>query len=331
VTATPEPRPRRGARSRLATLMTSTGHLLGIELAPVTHVERAVSTIGAVIAIYILITIERSYIGETGAALLVASMGASAVLLYAVPHGSLSQPWAVLVGHVVSAIVGVTCARLVSDVTLAAALSVGLAIGAMHYLRAIHPPGGATALTAVIAGPEVHALGYQFVLTPVFINALIMVGLAMALNALFPWRRYPAALGKTKRPSGTAAGAAARLTHADFISALRRMGTFVDINEDDFLQLQALAQESAARRSLNPDDIRLGSFYTNDALGSDWAIRRIVDDGGGSHGGSVIWRCVAGHKQNETGLCSRRAFAAWAAYEVTRAESTWIRARPEQT
>ena len=322
-----EPQSRRKELSRVAKLLANVGQALGIEIAPVAHAERLIATAGAVIAIYILITVESRYIGETGAALLVASMGASAVLLFAVPHGALSQPWAVLIGHVVSAVVGVTCARFVTDMTLAAALAVGIAIGAMHYLRAIHPPGGATALTAVIAGPEVHNLGYQFVLTPVLVNALIMVLLAIALNALFPWRRYPAALGKRKQPIGTAAGATARLTHADFISALRRIGTFVDINEDDFLRLQALAQESAAQRALQPDEIQLGASYTNDVLGDDWAIRRIVDLGAGPDGGSVIWRSVAGGKLHDTGICSRREFAAWAAYEVKRTDGAWVRAR----
>ena len=86
--------------------------------------------------------------------LVVASMGASAVLLFAVPHGPLSQPWALIGGHMVSAFIGVSCATLVPDTITAAALAVGLAIGAMHLLRCIHPPGGATALAAVVSGPS---------------------------------------------------------------------------------------------------------------------------------------------------------------------------------
>src|SRR5690625_7242859 len=81
---------------------------------------------------------------------MLASMGATAVLLFAVPHGALSQPWAVVGGHVVSAIVGVTCQLLIPNLFWAAALSVGVAVAAMYYLRCIHPPGGATALAAEI-------------------------------------------------------------------------------------------------------------------------------------------------------------------------------------
>src|SRR5690625_7670775 len=96
---------------------------------------------------------------------MLASMGATAVLLFAVPHGALSQPWAVVGGHVVSAIVGVTCQLLIPNLFWAAALSGGVAVAAMYYLRCIHPPGGATALAAVIGGPELPALGSAYGIT----------------------------------------------------------------------------------------------------------------------------------------------------------------------
>lgn len=315
-----------GTPSRWTRLLAASHLLLGIELAPVGHIERLVSTLGGMIAIAVLITMERQFVGDLGAALLVASMGASAVLLFAVPHGALAQPWAVVVGHAVSAVIGVTCARFLPDPTLAAAAAVGLSIGAMHYLRAIHPPGGATALTAVVGGPGVHALGYQFVLTPVLLNALIMVAVAIIFNAAFAWRRYPAALGK--RRAGATRSDAKQLTHADFTAALSRIGTFIDIDEEDFRRLQVLAQEAAESRRMQPDEIRLGACYSNGAFGPDWSVRRVIDEGPGPDGGSIIWRIVAGRGRNDSGLCSRREFAAWAEYEVVRSESSWIRARP---
>ncbi len=298
---------------------------LGIEVSPVGHIERLVSLIGGFIAIYSLIAIERTFIGETGAALLIASMGASAVLLFAVPHGALSQPWAVIVGHTVSAVIGVTAARIKPDQTTASAAAVGLSIGAMHYLRAIHPPGGATALTAVVAGPDIQALGYGFVLAPVLINATIMVGLAVAINAAFSWRRYPAWFGKEKRLAAATGSDAERITHADFVSALRRMGTFIDIDEEDFLRLEALSREAANARGLTADAIRLGAYYSNDGTGPDWCIRRIIDENRGKDGDIVIWKTVAGKDRNTTGLSSREEFAKWAAYEVAPSESAWIR------
>src|SRR5690625_1109012 len=98
---------------------------------------------------------------------MLASMGATAVLLLAVPRGALSRSWAGVGGDVVAAIVGVTCQLLIPYLFWAAALSVGVAVAAMYYLRCIHPPCGATALAAVIGGPELHALGYAYVVTPV--------------------------------------------------------------------------------------------------------------------------------------------------------------------
>jgi len=292
--------------------------LLGIELAPVGHVERLVSGLGGFLAIATLIWFEQGVVGETGAALLVASMGASAVLLFAVPHGALSQPWALGMGHVASAAIGVTCAKLIPDPTLAAAAAVGLAIAAMHYLRAIHPPGGATALSAVVGGPQVAALGYGFVLTPVLVNVGVMLALAVAINALFPWRRYPAALGKLRAPEP------APREHEDFVAALRRIGTFIDIDEDDFHRIETLAREAAAARRMDPAAIALGRCYSNGAFGDEWSVRTIFDEAAGPEG-DVIWRTVAGRGRGETGHCTRRAFADWADCEVERQETVWVR------
>jgi len=140
--------------------------------------------------------ISQAQLGAAGSVGLVASMGASAVLLFAVPHGPLSQPWAVFAGHLVSALIGVACSRAIDDPALAGPLAVGLAIGAMHYLRCIHPPGGATALSAVLGGETVQQLGYWFVLTPVLLNALTLLAIALVFNYPFPWRRYPRVLGR---------------------------------------------------------------------------------------------------------------------------------------
>ncbi len=97
---------------------------------------------------------------------LVASFGASAVLIYGVPQAEFSQPRNLLGGHLISALIGVSvCKYLPTDITLLAALTVSLSIVAMHVTRTLHPPGGATALIAVIGGTEIHNAGYLFVLS----------------------------------------------------------------------------------------------------------------------------------------------------------------------
>lgn len=122
---------------------------------------------------------------------LVGSFGASAILIYGVPNSPYSQPRNLLGGHIFSALAGVTCALLIPSPMLAAALSVTAAVVIMHLTRSLHPPGGATALIAVIGGQNIHNLGYWYVLTPIATGALLMLFVALLINNLSPHRRYP--------------------------------------------------------------------------------------------------------------------------------------------
>lgn len=215
--------------------------LLGVELNPASPREKLLSALGGFVSLLLLLGITHATLHRTDAAAVIASMGASAVLLFAVPHGSLSQPWPVLGGHVLSALAGVFCARHLSPLPLAAASAVGLSILVMHLAKCIHPPGGATALTAVLGGPAIQELGYHYVTLPVLGNALTMVALAVLFNACFAWRRYPAALSRPVSPSPTsAAHASVPPTHEHIVEALRSLDTFVDITEEDLLRLVEL-------------------------------------------------------------------------------------------
>src|SRR5471030_191501 len=122
--------------------------------------ERFRSCLGALLGISFTAGVMHVFLGNTAfIPLLVAPMGASAVLLFAVPASPLAQPWSIIGGNLVSATIGVTCAQVVADPTLAAALAVALSIAGMFALRCVHPPSGAVALTAVLGGPVIHALG----------------------------------------------------------------------------------------------------------------------------------------------------------------------------
>lgn len=214
---------------------------IGVELDEVDWKEKAVSAAGGFLSMLALVAISRNALHLEGSAMLIASMGASAVLLFAVPHGALSQPWPVVAGHVFSAAIGVASARFIPIVPLAAACAVGLAIGVMHVLKCIHPPGGATALTAVIGGANVKALGFSFVWSPVALNALIMIAVAVIFNSAFKWRRYPAALNRRpKPPARPGSPAAPEISHETVVAALRSLDSFVDITEDDLLRLHGL-------------------------------------------------------------------------------------------
>jgi CBS domain-containing membrane protein len=116
------------------------------------------------------------------------------VLLYGAPQVEYAQPRNLVGGHILSALVGITVYKLMPDnIELASALAVSLAVVVMHYTKTIHPPGGATALIAVIGSNQVHALGYMFVLSPVLLGASVMLLVALVVNNLSanPKRHYP--------------------------------------------------------------------------------------------------------------------------------------------
>ncbi|MEO5347804.1 MAG: HPP family protein [Magnetococcus sp. YQC-9] len=155
-------------------------------------VELFWSWLGSFFGILLVAALDQLFFQASDLLLLIPSMGASAVLIYGAPAAPFSQPRNLLLGHVVSAFVGVAIARILPDmVWLAASLAVSLAIAGMHLTRSLHPPGGATALIAVIGSEQIHALGFLYVLLPVLASALLMLAVALLVNNLAPTRRYP--------------------------------------------------------------------------------------------------------------------------------------------
>ena len=224
---------------------------LGVESATVSHTERIVSAAGGFLGILCVATVTPLWVDLAGTTLLLASMGASAVLLFAVPHGQLSQPWAVIGGHLLSAFIGVTCARWVPHPAFAAAAAVGLSILVMYYLRCLHPPGGATAFAAVIGGDATRALGYQFLVTPVLVDTALIVSVAVLFNAFFPWRRYPSALsgGRVQNMPEAGRGEPGAISHEDFVFALSQIDSFVDVSEEDLVRIYRLATRHSRESS----------------------------------------------------------------------------------
>lgn len=290
------------------------------------HAEKFISGIGALIGIFLTMWISLHYLGLQGATLLVASMGASAVLLFSVPHGALSQPWALLGGHFISALIGVTCAQNISNPLIAAPLAVSLAIIAMHYCHCTHPPGGATAMTAVIGGAQVQAMGYQFVLTPVMLNAIIMLFAGVAVNYAFPWRRYPASFMKSREKSKEQQMPASNsLKHNDFKYALGELGTYVDVSEEDLNKIYQLAVKHASQLSFLPVKISTGLYYSNGELGDSLSVRKVIKLSDEGPDAVVTFRIVAGHEQVTVNTTSLADFNDWQQYEVILKEGVWHR------
>jgi len=124
--------------------------------------------------------------------LMIGSFGASAVLLYGAIRSPLAQPRNLLGGHILSALIGVASYNALHDhMWLAASVAVATAIAVMHVTRTLHPPGGATALIAVIGGESIHDAGYWYVLAPAGLGAVILLIVALLLNNIPKSRRYP--------------------------------------------------------------------------------------------------------------------------------------------
>ena len=215
--------------------------LIGFNRQTVSHRERLVTSFGGFCGILGVYLASQAMLDTQGAVLIVASMGATAVLLFAVPNSALAQPWNVIGGHVVSAAIGVSCSHFIADTVIAAAVSVGCAIAAMHYLRCIHPPGGATALTAVIGGPAVQALGYAYVLQPVLVNAVVILGIAVVFNALLSRYRYPEIRHAHSEQAAPPADHYPPIAHEDLVYALSQVDTLVTVSEEDLLYIYELA------------------------------------------------------------------------------------------
>ncbi|MEW6386977.1 MAG: HPP family protein [Thermodesulfobacteriota bacterium] len=150
------------------------------------------SWVGAFLGILAVAYIDSRFLAGTDLVLIIGSFGASAVLIYGAPRSPLAQPRNLLGGHIISALIGVSACKLLYPYAwLAAALAVATSIAVMHATKTLHPPGGATALIAVIGGAKIHHLGYLYALIPVGAGAVIMLIVALLVNNIPRTRRYP--------------------------------------------------------------------------------------------------------------------------------------------
>jgi len=148
--------------------------------------------IGSFVGIGLIALSQKYLIGINDTLFLIGSFGASSVLVYGVIESPLAQPRNLLGGHVVSAITGVTVYKLCPDIIwLNASLAVSLSIVLMQITKTLHPPGGATALIAVIGSEKIKSLGYIYVISPVLTGALILLITALIFNNITSNRRYP--------------------------------------------------------------------------------------------------------------------------------------------
>ena len=203
------------------------------------NAERVRAVLGAVLGVLFAAGISL-WFSPDPALWLIAPIGASAVLVFTAPASPLAQPWPVVVGNTVSALVGVACAQLLPVPLLAAALAVGLAISLMLLLRCLHPPGGAVALLMVL----MHEQSWSFVLFPVLVNSALLVLAGVLYNSL-SGHRYPHRVVPGAMPD---AGQGVRVSAQDLRTAMREYDEVLDIAPDELARLLRRAEGAAHDR-----------------------------------------------------------------------------------
>ncbi|MES3084194.1 HPP family protein [Sphingomonas faeni] len=205
--------------------------------------DRLRACLGAVLGIGLTGAISSGVVHPHGAFLLIAApMGAAAVLVFAVPASPLAQPWPVIGGNIIAALVGVTVRMLVPAPELAAPIAVGAAILMMSLTRSLHPPAGAVALTAVVGGPAVIDAGFAFVIVPIALNAIILTGCGILFHR-FSGHSYP-----HRVPVAASVPTEAALRAEDLDKALADLGETLDVSREDLDLLFGRVEYHATQR-----------------------------------------------------------------------------------
>ncbi|SIQ11463.1 HPP family protein [Maribacter ulvicola] len=154
--------------------------------------EQFWSFLGAFIGVFFIAIIQSGYLPDLENVLLIGSFGASSVLIYGAIESPFAQPRNLIGGQLISAIIGVTIYKLFPDlIWVAAPFAVATSIIVMQMTKTLHPPGGATALIAVIGTEKIKALGYFYVISPVLIGTAILLITALLFNNISKDRKYP--------------------------------------------------------------------------------------------------------------------------------------------
>ncbi|MBH1964128.1 MAG: HPP family protein [Comamonadaceae bacterium] len=239
---------------------------------PVDGRERLRACIGVFVGIAMTGLLSRWWAGVNHVGpWLVAPLGASAVLVFAVPASPLAQPWSVFGGNTLSALIGATVAMFVPDPVWAGAIAVGAAIGVMFALRCLHPPGGASALLAALT-----AQSFSFAVFPILVNSILLILAGLIYNTL-TGRAYP---HSPSIPATREKGAVSRFSATDLDAALAHYNQVLDVSRDDLEALLHHAEANAYQRNfgqlrckdvMTPDPV---SAQFGTSLAEAWALMR---------------------------------------------------------
>lgn len=207
---------------------------------PLSARERWISALAGCLGILLMQGILAVLPAGANVAYLLAPLGASTVILFALPHSPLAQPWSLAGGLLISALVGYGVGLWVQPAWLAIGLALGLAIWLTALLRCLHPPGGAMAVVFAVAAQQ-HTVS----LLTALLNTVAALIAVLAINNLLPGRRYPQCVPvrqATTRPPRRS------IRHDDLQYALEKLDTYLDVSEDDLVSIYDLATAHAHRR-----------------------------------------------------------------------------------
>lgn len=181
--------------------------------------------------------------GEAALPWLVASMGATAVMVFVVPASPLAQPWAVVGGHLLAAAIGLLARQVTAEQWVAAGLAVGMAIGGMKLARCLHPPAGGTALLTALAAPDAAAAQPLFLIEPLAVNIAILLCFGLVWHRL-TGHSYP----HRAMPVPAPAAWVGHIEDADLNAVLAEWDEVLDVSRADLLALLHAAEARVLAR-----------------------------------------------------------------------------------
>ena len=160
---------------------------LGGDQPAVSWAERLRSCAGALVGLIVVFTLAKmlgEFVGINE--WLMASLGASALLVFALPGSPMAQPWAVIAGNTLSALIGITAFILIPEPLLAMPIAASLSILGMFVMRCLHPPAAAVALIVVLG----HISHYRYAFFPVLVDSALLV-LVAGIYSNLTGKQYP--------------------------------------------------------------------------------------------------------------------------------------------
>lgn len=212
------------------------------DAAPLSPAERWRSTLAALLGMLLIQGILAVLPAQPGISYLLAPLGASSVILFVLPHSPLAQPWSLVGGLLLPAIIGLLCGTWIEPAFLAVAIALALAVWITAWLRCIHPPGGAMAVVFALS-----AAHQPVALTTALLNVGAALVAVIFVNNLIPGRHYPQCAPK-KAPTQAPRARRSSIRHEDLQHALEKIDAYLDISEDDLVRVYDLATNHAHQR-----------------------------------------------------------------------------------